>query len=403
MKLTKFTLTCAAILLSVSQAGATSFDEYLQRLKDHPQVSTALAESNKYQELSKGEMGLPDPQLILGVDNLPVDDPAFDRFLPSSKVLGFKQAIPSYGLRKAKSEQQKGMSKKQKLFADYTTKRLEAYLITALVELDKVKSLEEYAQKQLKYYVELESFLKGQLESGSSVYGRFSEIDVERTEVEQKLNNLKAEKDTIEAELVRLVGEVPDITFPDVPMLNWENNAESLYAVTIAREDIGIASQKIEAADSAFGPNYGIQALYKQREDGSNFAGDDWFSVQATVSVPLWYHWNQKPKLRAAEASKQSAEFSYDNMKRTWQKKLTSLASERDVALTNITLLQEKKDAIREIVAAAERNYEAGNAELESVLDAQIDELTILSQLASQRSRHMKLSAEFNSHIIGDK
>lgn len=391
----------AVTMSSVSQAA--TFDEYLQRLKSHPKVATALANSNKYQELAKGEMGLPDPQLILGVDNVPIDDPAFDRFLPSSKVLGFRQAIPSYGLRKAKSEQQKGMSKKQKLFADYTAKRLEAYLITALAELDKVRRLEKYAAKQLKYYVELENFFKGQLESGSSVYGRFSEIDVERTEVEQKLNNLKAERDTIEAELVRLVGEVPDITFPNIPMINWENNTEALYAVTIAKEDIGIASQKIEAADSAFGPNYGIQALYKQREDGSNFAGDDWFSVQATVSVPLWYHWNQKPKLKAAEASKQAAEFSYDDTKRIWQKKLTSLASERDVALTNISLLQEKKDAIREIVAAAERNYEAGNAELESVLDAQIDELTILSQLASQRSRHIKLSAELNSHIIGDK
>ncbi len=403
MTLTRIILVCTAVLLSVTQAQAKSFEEYLQRLKEHPQVSSALAESDKYNELSKGEMGLPDPQLILGVDNVPIDDPAFDRFFPSSKTLGFRQAIPSYSLRKAKSEQQKGMSKKQKLFADYTAKRLEAYLITALVELDKVKSLEKYAKKQLKYYVELEGYLKGQLESGNSVYGRFSEIDVERTDVEQKLNNLKAEKDTIEAELVRLVGEVPQITFPNVPITPWQHNSEQSYAVTIAKEDIGIASQKIEAADSAFGPNYGIQALYKQREDGSNFAGDDWFSVQATVSVPLWYHWNQKPKLKAAEASKQAAEFSYEDKKRMWQKKLTSLASERDVALANITLLQEKKDAIREIVAAAERNYEAGNAELESVLDAQIDELTILSQLASQRSRHMKLSAEFNSHIIGDK
>jgi cobalt-zinc-cadmium efflux system outer membrane protein len=386
---------------SVSQAA--TFDEYLQRLKEHPQVSEALAHSNKYNELSKGEMGLPDPQLILGVDNVPVNDPAFDRFLPSSKVLGFRQAIPSYGLRKAKSEKQKGMSVKQKLFADYTIERLEAYLITALVELDKVKSLREYAGKQLTYYVELENHLKGQLESGSSVYGRFSEIDVERTEVEQKLNNLKAEQSTIEAELVRLVGEIPDITFPNIPILSWSNGVEQAYAVLIAKEDIGIASQGVKAANSAFGPNYGVQALYKQREDGSNFAGDDWFSVQATISVPLWYHWNQKPKLRAAESGKQAAEFSYDDMKRMWQKKLTSLASERDVALENISLLQERKGAIREIVASAERNYEAGNAELESVLDAQIDELTILSQLASQRSRHMKLSAEFNSHIMGDK
>ena len=54
----------------------------------------------------------------------------------------------------------------------------------------------------------------------------------------------------------------------------------------------------------------------------------------------------------------------------------------------------------KEMVKAANRNYEAGNAPLESVLNAQIDELTIATQLAKQRSQHISLSAQFNSYII---
>ena len=54
------------------------------------------------------------------------------------------------------------------------------------------------------------------------------------------------------------------------------------------------------------------------------------------------------------------------------------------------------------MVKAANRNYESGNAPLETVLDAKIDALTIASQLARMRSRHTRLSTEFNSHIIGD-
>lgn len=382
---------------------AASFDEYLQRLKEHPQIEAILAESEKFHELSGGEIGLPDPHLILGVDNVPVSDPAFDRFLPTSKVIGFRQEIPSYGLRKAKSEKQERMSDKHKLMAEYATKRLEAILIATLTELDKVKRLEEFANQQLGYYVELEDYLIGLVNAGKPVYARFSEVDVERAEVERRLNDLKAERETIEAELIRLVSEVPNIPLPSVPHQNWSRNPETIYAVKIAGEDIKVADKGLDVADAGFGPNYGVNALYKQRESASNFAGDDWFSVQATISIPLWAEWNQKPKLRAAKAEKRNAEYLYEDMKRMWIKQLTALKAERDVALANIKLLQEKENALGAMASAAERNYEAGTSDLENVLDAQIDQLTISSQLAQQRSRHIRLSAEFNSHLIGDE
>lgn len=393
------------IFISIIMSGsayATTFDEYLERLEHHPQVTSILADSDKFRQLSASEMGLPDPQLILGVDNVPANDPAFDRFLPTSKVLGFNQQIPSYGLRKAKSEKQAGLSRKQKLFADYMVKRLKAIFITELADLDRVKKLEKFAQEQLKYYEELENYLKGQLESGQSVYGRFSEVDVERTEVEQRLNDLSSERVGIESELIRLVGEVPDIPVPEVPHMKWDRNTESLYPIQIAREDIDVASKDVKAANAAFGPNYGINALYKVREDGRNFAGDDWFSVQATVSIPLWYHWNQKPKLRAAEAMVQNSKLNFEDTKRMWIKKLSSMQAEHDGSLANIALLKEKQQALKEMVAAAKRKYEAGNADLESVLDVQIDMLTVASHLAGHHKHHIQLAAEFASYYMGE-
>ena len=390
------------VLLLAGRAQAETFDDYVQRLAEHPQVTQILEQGTRFKELSDGEMGLPDPNLILGVDNLPVDDPAFDRFLPTSKIIGFKQQIPSYSLRKAKSERQEKMSAKQQLIANYTMQRLEAMLTSMLASLDKVKKQEAYAQKQLKHYKELEEYFKGRLESGSGVYWRFSEVDVERSLVERTLNDLKAERDDIEAELVRLVGEVPNIPLPNIPQVTWGDAADNIYPVRINKEDIDIADKDVDAADAAFGPNYGVQAIYKQRESGSNFAGDDWFSVQATISIPLWYEWNQKPKLRAAEAEKRSAEFAYDDTTRLWKRKLDALESKRNAALENVMVFVEKDKALNEMVAAAERSYEAGETDLDAVLDAQINQLTIKSQLAEQRTRHLTLAAEFNSHIIGE-
>lgn len=390
-----------AMSMGIAEAKAETLDAYVSKLAEHPQVTQILEQSVRFNELADGEMGLPDPQLIIGVDNVPISDPAFDRFLPTSKVIGFKQQIPSYSLRKARSGKQEMLSKRQQLMADYTEKRLKAILISQLSELNKVKTLQKLAKKQLDYYRSMEDDLKGQLEAGNPVYGRFSEVDVERTEVEQRLNDLKAERITIEEELIRLVGEVPDIELPTIPDVVWQREGSVLYPVAIAGEDISIAGKDVDTADAAFDPNYGIQAIYKQREDGSNFSGDDWFSIQATISIPLWYESNQKPKLRAAQAGKRSAEFAYDDTMRQWIKRMSALKAERDISLDNIDLLKEKRASLKEMVKAANRNYESGNAPLETVLDAQIDELTIASQLAAQRSRHVRLSAQFNSHIIG--
>lgn len=389
-----------ATFVIASQANAETLDDYIKKLADHPQVTQLLEQSEHYQALSASEMGLPDPQLIIGVDNVPVEDPAFDRYLPTSKVIGFKQAIPNYSLRKAKSNQQKSRSKRQQLVADYTHQRLEAILIGQLAELDKVNTLKKLRTQQLKHFRSIEIDLKGQLEAGQPVYARFSELDVERTKLEQQLNDLKAEQIAIEAELLQLVGEVPTIPLPSVINKTWKNEASILYPVIIAAQDIQVATKAIGVADAAFKSNYSVQAIYKQREESDTFSGEDWFGLQATISLPLWQGSSQKPKLRAAQAEKSRAELAYDDTLRQWMKRLSVLQAERDIAQDNIALLETKITSIQAMVQAANRNYESGNTALETVLKAQIAELEIASQLATQQSRYTRLAAQFNSHII---
>ena len=178
------TLSTAFILFTSGSAFASSFEEYVQRLGEHPQVESILAESEASKAQAQGELGLPDPMVMIGVDNVPISDPAFDRFLPTSKVIGFSQAIPNPALRGAKSEKLEQMSEKQKLMADYTNARLRFMLVSKLAEYESVKTQKKLIKTQLGYYHELEDTFKGQIESGRAVYQRFSEVDVERAETE---------------------------------------------------------------------------------------------------------------------------------------------------------------------------------------------------------------------------
>tara|TARA_R110002126_G_scaffold291807_1_gene459760 strand:+ start:212469 stop:213389 length:921 start_codon:yes stop_codon:yes gene_type:complete len=296
------------------------------------------------------------------------------------------------------------MSEKQKLMADYTSARLRFMLVTKLAEYESVKTQRGLIKKQLGYYHQLEETFKGQIESGRSVYQRFSEVDVERAEAERKLNDLDAQQVAIEAEFIRLLGEVPEIAALELTDKDWDQNPNALYAVQIAAEDIDIAKKDVGIADAAFMPNFGVNAVYKQREAGENgmFSGEDWFSVQAQVSIPLWASSNQKPKLQAAKQRQRSAIFSYDDVSRLWVQTMVTLESARSAAAKNAKVLQDKDHAMKGKIDAAQRNYEAGTEDFDRVLLAKIDRLNIKAQLAQLKAVHLSKAAEFNSNIASE-
>lgn len=383
-------------------AFSASFNDYVERLEMHPQLLAIAAAEEQATYQAKGELGLPDPMIIFGVDNVPISDPAFDRFLPTSKVIGFNQDIPNPSIRNAKSERYTQISKKQSLIHQYTRNRLEFMLISKMAEYQSVASQTDYIKQQISLFNELENTLKGELESGTSIYQRFSEIDVEKAEAERKLNDLMAQKTDLEAEFVRLIDEVPDIQIPEPVKLDWKNEVEALYPVQIAKQDTMITQKDVDVADAAFKPNYGVNALYKQRESGENgmYEGDDWFSVQARISVPLWSSSNQTPKLAAAKANERRAQYAYDDAQSLWKQKMISLQSRQDATKKNISILKDKISAMGEKIKASEHNYEAGTQKLDAVLFAKIDRLNIKSQLAKLQSTYTTIVADLNSHII---
>ncbi len=394
-----------AMLMSLMTSGsalAASFEEYVERLSSHPQVETLLSKSESTKSQAQGALGLPDPMLMIGVDNIPVSDPEFDRFLPTSKVIGFNQKIPNPILLRARSDKLEQLSEKQKLMADYTRARLQYMLIAKMAEYKSAKTRRGLIKKQLGFYKELEDTFQGQIESGRAVYQRFSEVDVERAEAERKLNDIDAQMASIEAVFIRLIDEIPQIDIPNIVNASWSGDPNAIYPVLIASQDINIAKKATEIADAAFLPNFGINAIYKQRQDGQNnsFSGEDWFSVQAQITVPLWASKNQKPKLKAAQDNKRSAEFAYDDMVRQWKAQMEAIRSARDSAASNVKILQEKDHAMAHKVKASQRNYEAGTEGLSRVLLARIDRLNIQAQLAQVRAMHISKAAEFNSNIV---
>jgi hypothetical protein len=386
-------LTCFALSARAGGAKPATLPELSERLKNHPQVEAILAESERRRELATGETGLPDPMLSFGAQNLPLHSPSFDRDDMTAKFLEFRQEIPNPALRAARSGMQSAESKKVRLAAAYAESRLKALLLARIAEYNALDGMENAAKRRVKLYGATERHLKDQTESGGAVYARLAATDAGRLDVKHDLNELKAERTEIEGDLRRLVGEVPRVPTPQLAPLAWE--AESLYPVRIARTDVDSAAEGIREAEAAFRPNYAVRAAYMQRDGREDMA-----TLEGMLSVPLWSSKNQEPKRRAAEAAKRGAEAAYEDVRRQWAQEMSATEGRIAALKENLALLDKKKAALDAVVAAAKRDYSSGGAGYDALLQAQIARAELEMQLLHHHSRHVRLIAEFNSHVL---
>lgn len=385
--------------MMVSPAGAESFSDYVERLNAHPQIESLLAESLAVDRLAEAATGLPDPEIALGVDNLPVSDPAFDRFLPSSKVIGFNQKIPNPAGLRARADGLYETAAQKRLAADYARARLKALFVGKLAAYRNVSTKQALVKEQLSYYTELEETLEGRIEAGRAFFHLFSDIDVKRADAERRLNDLNASRQGLEADLIRLVGAVPGFDVPPQAVSFFSGDPDDLYPVRIAAAEIGIAQQGVRSARADFLPSFGLSAFYKSREEGMNgmFPGDDWFSVQARVSIPLWAKGKQVPRKAAAKSREKKARFSYEDARRQWEAHIKTLQAQREAAEKNIGVLEDKSLAMEKKVEAMARNYEAGTERLDTLLSAKIAYSNIRAQLGDVREMHVTKTAEINA------
>jgi outer membrane protein TolC len=400
---------CAAIALSVApswaQPAPPSFEELEAKLADHPSLAALRAGADAREELSVAERALPDPVLSFGVSDIPVGNLGFRNDPDSAKMIGASQDIPNPGVRRARSARERSEAAAASAELSYRFAQLKAELISALVEKRQIKEQVALADTQLQKYGQLQEILRGDIEAGRPVYYRLSQVDVERADVERAIVGLQTALAQADAALLDLVGEAPDLAPPAIALTPWDGGALALHATRIADAGVDIAKAGVREGRAAFGPNFGVNFTYMQRQDGVGpsgdpFAGDDWFAAGVSVSVPLWAPKSQSPRLRAARARQAGAELSYQAVYRDVTQRLTSLRAEHGAAERNIVVLNQKANALDMTISALRRNYEAGNSDYAQVLDAEIGKLTLLSQLAAEHANAIAAAANFNSELV---
>ncbi len=377
------------------EAGVT-YETLVSRLDQHPALEAVRQQVIEQREAAAGAGGLPDPMVMLGINNYPADGRGgFDRFAMTSKSIGFVQQIPNGGIRAASVAAKQQLSAKAQIAVAFTRQQLVAALNTSLAGRERVVQQEKLIQQDINLLKQESAYWDGRLQAGDSALDERSRVEAELAQAEAKLATLQAERTQFTEELKRLVEQTDDVNIPDIFPLPWPNT-QPIYPVLLAEKDVHVARANVEGAESAFGPNYQVGVTYAQRDNSGNFDGGDFVSAQVGISIPLWASRNQAPKLRSAQAGVSRAQAMLADTESQWKQQLaTQFAKIKETQATQ-RALAEKEKSIQTQITSLRGSYES-DGRLDMLIAAKRSLLGLKLQLAELDARYVQQVSGYNA------
>jgi len=303
--------------------------------KNDDWLTKSRFEEQSLRDLSKGATALPDPVLIIGLLNLPTDGFAFDQEPMTQFKVGANQMFPrgdTLSLKQSQFEQRAAIQP----FLRRDRQR-KVRLQTSLLWLDGFLSQANYRliEKSKPLFDKLTEIVSAQY---ASSLGRTNQQDIIRAELElvrlkDRLVDLQSAQHTAMARLSQyltpsetiverykpplmltvLPDEMPAPSDHDTALLARlvSQDDQTLFEhlaqhPVIAAKDADIAAQALntDIAKQAYKPQYGVNASYAFRDDSPQTQGGnsrpDFFSINLTVSLPLFSNARQDSKVSSA-------------------------------------------------------------------------------------------------------
>lgn len=310
-------LACCAIgLVPSAHAQELSFSDALERAASESPLVDARAASVRAAELSVGPADqLPDPQLVLGLENVPVEGPdayRLDRDEMTMQSIGIMQDIPSGAERRARRAMAQAEAGRADAGLDLA--RLEARLSAARAWIAAY-----YAERRIDVFNALAREARasaeaerGRLAAGSGSVDEAIAAEIEAARIDDRSADAAATVIAARAELRRWIAEAasePLAAEEPQFIVNPEHLREHLRrhpGLLAFQAEEALADANLRMARAERVPDWSWTAMYQRRDD----AFGDMASVEVRIGLPLFQVWRQGPlvEARRADQARVSAE-----------------------------------------------------------------------------------------------
>ncbi|WP_047304363.1 TolC family protein [Pseudomonas fluorescens] len=367
----------ASVLALPSLAAALTLDEALQLAENN--APSLTAQDAKIQAASSAAIPageLPDPKLLLGVQNYPIGGPdrwSIDQDFMTMRMVGVSQEMPSSAKRKARIEVADAAI--ERAAAERRVERLKVRQATALAWINSysVERKDTLFQDLYKENRLLADTVRAQIAGCRAQPADAVTPKQEAAQLEEQQDDLIRQRAQARAALKRWIGpaanDKPVGSLPEWPVEasdyshKLQHHPELAAFAPMTRE----AQAKVREAEAEKQSDWSWEVDYQNR--GRQFG--DMVSVQFSWDLPLFPDSRQNPKIAAkhAELNQLEAEREALSRKRTQQLE-DELADyerlNRAVRRTQDSLLPLAKEKVELSMAS----YRAGKGDLNSVVAA---------------------------------
>jgi outer membrane protein TolC len=367
----------ASVLALPSLAAALTLDEALQLAENN--APSLTAQDAKIQAASSAAIPageLPDPKLLLGVQNYPIGGPdrwSIDQDFMTMRMVGVSQEMPSSAKRKARIEVADAAI--ERAAAERRVERLKVRQATALAWINSysVERKDTLFQDLYKENRLLADTVRAQIAGGRAQPADAVTPKQEAAQLEEQQDDLIRQRAQARAALKRWIGpaanDKPVGSLPEWPVEasdyshKLQHHPELAAFAPMTRE----AQAKVREAEAEKQSDWSWEVDYQNR--GRQFG--DMVSVQFSWDLPLFPDSRQNPKIAAKHAELNQLEAEREALSRKHTQQLEDDLADyerlnRAVRRTLDSLLPLAKEKVELSMAS----YRAGKGDLNSVVAA---------------------------------
>lgn len=367
-------------------------------LRSAPQLHARMDGLEAAQDMAASAGRLPDPQLILGVDNLPVTGPdalSTTRDDMTMRKVGLMQEFPSAGKRRM--QRQRAQAEAEVADAELQQSRLEIARDVAIAWIRRAT-----AEASLRDLMTLESevALQAQAARAGVSAGRSTSADAlaAETEVGQLANRLLEMRSEIRKASLELgrwidvdpsqpLGDMPAFDLLPLPAAVLLSTADQQGPMLSYEPRLAAARADVELARAERHPDWSAELVFAKRApDLSSMV-----MLQFRIGLPVFARHRQDPVISARRADLRRLEAEREAALRAYRTELQQMLAEwellgRQIRRYEQDLLPLARERSRAVLAA----YRAGRGELRAVLDARRQEIEFMverARLEGERGR----------------
>lgn len=378
-----------------------------EALQNNPEIKVAFERWNSANATIPQAKSLPDPTINFGFKNMSGSESMYDR----EKMYGFSQEIPfpnklylrgQVAASEAESVKQDYFAARRRIIAQLKEAYYDLYLVTHSIDIFEHNKL---------LLVNLEKTAKAHYAVGKSSQQDVFRAQTEVTRLISRLLMLKQERESLLAEINRILNRPPmmpiqiALTLPHKPLLHnlTELNAKLSYAspsFLMKLKNVERAAHSIALAKSEYLPDFEIELA--RAEKNENSVRESGYEGDIKIKIPLYFMTKQRQGVRGAVANHEGSLQDLQNVREDllFQVKDNVLKIERSSELINL-IKNNLVSQARFTFIAASSSYSVGKVDFLTLLDSFLSLQGIEIELQSEQVAYEKAMTRLEE-IVGD-